>query len=272
MGDIKIGVTRETGKTVRLKADGTLTIDQALSDVLRAPDDRELSAIIRDAIDALDGYEDRMARAWAKRQMQSLPKTQFSGFHRDQALKEIRAAKSFLLNVGDSLKYTDEALAKGFEERLNQRIWADAKQAYRHRNPQGLLWDQLTDEERQKWFDYADESVPPTWENATPQTREHYRELLKREHTRPEDAYNRDRARKIRRRASFKIDFAGYPYRVHPDPTARMAEVATMAQTRGYILGDTGRTELEIAVWDEHYRRALHAYTKPFEPYYEETL
>ena len=162
------------------------------------------------------------------------------------------------------------------------RVWGRAKDKYQRwaglqrKSPLSTItpWHALTEEAKASWFALADDRVPPTWNELTPEERGAYRD----EHDiRPLPAreaaahHESNRWKSMRRRAYRQIEFAN-PYTVFSNPQQRMENAAQFAQmlserrerhAKGQI------SDLELAIWQEHYRRALHAYTRPFEPYPE---
>lgn len=249
---------------------------EELEDIVREPNDVELSAIVRESMDALDGYEDRMATAYGRRMMQLSAKTQFRGYHEKIARDEIRDAVSLLMNVSDALKYTEDGLKQAEAKREFDRIWGRAKHMYQqhagtHRTDRRKIitpWHELSEDEQAEWFALADDRVPPTWDELTPDQRADFSQRHTRQALSPAQIHAEKRARNIRRSVARQIEHAR-PYRVL-SPQQRMSDVADMTQILSWAKEEHAKgrvTERELAVWAEHRRRAYHAYTRPFEPY-----
>lgn len=250
-----IGVEEETGAPVYQNEDGTVTVAQAT--------DEELTEILNRALQTIEDAAPRLARAIARKRF---PETRPMDIR--HATQNLDNAIRLIREDIEALSYTDEAQAARREREQTNRTWVEAARLYRARHRYGVPWHELTEEQRAEWFELADERVPPKWEDLTQKQRLVWaggRDL-------PEDVveplYTRDRALKIRRKAYRKIHHAK-PFTIL-SPQQRMADVAETAQTLSWARLENAKgriNDLTLAVWEEHYRRALHAYTKPFEPY-----
>ncbi|WNN95128.1 hypothetical protein SEA_MAGRITTE_177 [Microbacterium phage Magritte] len=254
-----VGVTAE-GRFAYTQPNGTVH--------LGPPSDVVLAEILTEALDTIEEAIPRLATAIAHKRF---PETRPMDIRHAKENAE-QALRVFREDV-EALTYSDEARAQKRAEAAKARIWkmaADQYYASVPKNSQGMPvpFSMLTEEQREEWFELADDRVPPTWENLTDEQRLSWAggRNLREDIVRP--LYEKERARGLRRRAAKKIDRIN-PYAVR-DPNQRMAEAAEMTRMRSWAREQNAQgrmSDLQLAVWEEHHRRALHAYVRPTEPY-----
>lgn len=237
--------------------------------------DLVLSARVSVHLDAIEEALPRLKQALSRRALEDrLRNEPPRGAAKEH--KRVQEALRVLHDAARVMGQTPQARAQVKAESELARVWRRAKHMYlsqprRDRSNKVVPWDTLTEDQKVAWFERADDRVPPTWQELTPTQKAVYRD----EHgirSLPSDEaaahHERNRQKNMRRRAYKRAA----PYRVHLDPETRMTEVTIKAQTLGWAREEHARgrlTAMEVAVWEEHYRRAVHAYTRPFEPYPE---
>jgi len=241
--------------------------------------DLVLSARISEHIDAIEEELPRLKQALSRR---SLEKARSRNELPGGAVKEhvrVMEALKVLHDAARVLGETPQARAQAKAEMELARVWRRAKHMYlsqprRDRRNKIIPWGALSDAQRTKWFEQADDRVPPTWAELTPTQKALYRgahDILALPSDEAAAHHERNRQKNMRRRAYKRVQFAA-PYRVLSNPETRMTDVTAKAQTLGWAREEHARgrvSDMELAVWEEHYRRAIHAYTRPFEPYPE---
>lgn len=227
--------------------------------------DKELATLMEGVLETLEVHFDRLALALAQHRHPMGMGT----LQRMQASQELRQAYDLFEAATKALTLTDEARAENREAFVIQRIWNDAAIAYSQKHPEGEPWHTLSDEERAAWFASADPRIPPLWDDLTDVQKATYMQERAQGLTEDEAAQQHTlrRALHLRRRAARKIDMAGLEYHVKADPRERMEDAAQMIRIASFMRTDPSITDLALAVWEEHERRAIHAYTRPFEPY-----
>lgn len=269
-----VGVIPQTGEPVYRDADGSLTMEP-MSDL-------ELSAKISERLDWIEEEMTRMQIALVRRQRERNPRAK-SALVSMQARRQIQEALRVLHEAARAVGETPGARAQAKAESELNRVWSRAKDKYQRwagsqrKSPIQTItpWHALSEEEQAHWFGLADDRVPRTWRELAPEERGIYRDRFDLRPLPAAEAaahHERNRWKSMRRRAYRQVEDA-VPYRVL-SPEQRMADVAAHAQNLSWVRAEhaAGRmSDLTLAIQQEHYRRALHAYTRPFEPY-KETL
>ena len=236
--------------------------------------DQELAGELAKALDALQESVPRLAQAIVRKRFPD------NGRAIDirHATENAERALAILAEDVEALNFTDAARAARRAEQAVERIWGKAKHKYqqwagasRGNRFQAIIpWDMLPQDVRDMWFGLADDRVPPTWDELTPDQRADFSQRHARQALSPAQIHTQKRARGLRRRAYRQIEHAN-PYTVR-SPEQRMHDIAATAQTLSWakIERAAGRmNDLQFEVWAEHHRRAYHAYTHPTDPYPE---
>lgn len=234
--------------------------------------DIELAKILTDALDTIEEAIPRLAVAIAQRRRPDYRDMDVR-HGRENAERSMRVLREDV----EALTYSDAARAHRRAQKEMERIWRRARSKYERwagsqRTPRDNIapWGTLNGAEKAKWFGLADDRIPPTWNELTPDQRADFFQRHRGQALSPPQIHAEKRARGLRRRAYQHVEHSA-PFTIK-SPDARMAEVALMAELLSRSIDEhrMGRVnDLQLAIYEEHYRRALHAYTRPTEPYPE---
>lgn len=255
---------------------GVATEDPLLKNTEVIPTDIELAERLTPILDLIEDVIPRLALAIARKRF---PREESRIVSIRHATQNAHNALRVLREDVEALTYSDEARAARRAQEEMDHIWRRAKSKYQHwagakRKGQDriLPFEQLSEDQKSEWFGLADDRVPRVWDELSPGQREAYaaRHHMSTDPGRAKRDHTMRRARGLRRRAYKQVEHSR-PYTVL-SPTQRMDDIAAAAQTLSWARAQRARgaaTDLDLAVMEEHYRRALHAYTRPTEPYPE---
>lgn len=266
-----IGVIPQTGRPVYRDTDGHLTTEPMT--------DLELSAKISERLDWIEEELPRMRTALMRR-FRAFDSRSKTGILSHKAMIELQGSMRVLHEAARALGETPQARAQAKAESELNRVWQKAKTQYHHWASKSrggtfqaiIPWDMLTEDQKAEWFDRADDRVPPTWRELTPEQKGAYRDthgIRSLESAEAGAHHERNRQKHLRRKAYRQVQDA-VPYKVPRTTEQRMEDVTAHAQNLSWVRAEhaAGRmSDLTLAIQQEHYRRALHAYTRPFEPY-----